>query len=373
MLMIPPGGKTMLQALDSYRRMTCYAATSVNDLELPALLTLLEEAWQADYRDRERITLDEAFLRWLMAEPVWVGLLVCTDEGQPVGFELALKRTLYCHQQPLQAYYNTLFTVSSQHRRRGLGRWMLHCINHLLFEERGADVVVAAFHPGHAGLPTVQSAHERLPGWGIKLFHAACIWGRRLDGHPLPAIEPPPAAIRIALQADAPYFTPLSSEGTPASWSLPTVAALTERLRTCHQVAFGLEGSFQTRYLRPGAPHAGTFWYDFGQGAQCSISFDMVALRRNEHCVGLLGRLQTVYAHHCAPEHLSRALHWLCCFFQDQGCCLVGLLDHGVIPHEVLRALSFRPTGEKRVFAVRGPQAAIRAFETVYPPYFIDL
>jgi ribosomal protein S18 acetylase RimI-like enzyme len=62
----------------------------------------------------------------MMVEPsTWIGVLVCTDDGAPVGIELALERTLYCRQARLRAYYATVFTVSAHYRRRGIGRWLL--------------------------------------------------------------------------------------------------------------------------------------------------------------------------------------------------------------------------------------------------------
>jgi ribosomal protein S18 acetylase RimI-like enzyme len=120
----------MLQALATRNGLTSYAVTAVEDLDLPALLAMMDEAWQMDYRDQVRLAFDEAFLRWLMVEPVWVGILLCTPAGTPVGFEMALERTLYGQQQPFRAYYPTVFTVSARHRRRGLGRWLLEELNH---------------------------------------------------------------------------------------------------------------------------------------------------------------------------------------------------------------------------------------------------
>ena len=80
-----------------------------------------------------------------MSSRTWVGILVCTEAGQPVGFELALERTLFCRQTPLRAYYASVFTVSAQHRRRGIGRWLLEGINQVVFEERNADLVFSTF------------------------------------------------------------------------------------------------------------------------------------------------------------------------------------------------------------------------------------
>jgi hypothetical protein len=110
----------MLRAFATHQGFQRFVCSAVTDLDVPALLALLQEAWQADSMDQVRPDFTEAFLRRLMAEQEWVGILVCTPAGQPIGFELALPRTLYCRQQPLRAYYATVFTVSSHYRRLGL-------------------------------------------------------------------------------------------------------------------------------------------------------------------------------------------------------------------------------------------------------------
>ncbi len=112
----------MLQALDARDSLTCYMPTVLDDVDLPALQALLHDAWLADYRDQFRIAFDEPFLRRMMRESTWVACMIFTLEGIPVGFEMALERMLYVDRHPLLAYYPILFTVSAQHRRRGLGQ-----------------------------------------------------------------------------------------------------------------------------------------------------------------------------------------------------------------------------------------------------------
>ncbi|MCZ6874534.1 MAG: GNAT family N-acetyltransferase, partial [bacterium] len=187
----------MLHRLDSREGLTRYAITSIADLDLPALLALMAEAWQADYTDHVRPDFNQAFLRRMMADSTWVGILVCTEAGQPVGFELALQRTLYCRQVPLRTYYATVFTVSAQHRRRGIGQWLLAGINQLVFEEQQADLIFSTFHHGHAGSPTVQSTFDRIPDWGVNRFYSTPIWSRRLDREPLPPLIEPISVTQV--------------------------------------------------------------------------------------------------------------------------------------------------------------------------------
>jgi hypothetical protein len=322
--------------------------------------------------DQVRPDFNEAFLRRLMAETAWVGVLVCAPDGQPVGFELALERTLYCLQQPLRAYYATVFTVSSHYRRRGLGQWLLEGINQEVFAERQADLIFSTFHQGHAGSPTVQATFDRLADWGVQRFHSTPIWSRRLDRQPFPPLTEALRAIPIVLPATSTALLPHSTAAASADITLPTVAAFTEVLRTHYDVAFGLDGSFRTQYLQPDATDAGTFWYEPEQGASGCASFYMTPLIVNGRRLNPVGQIHTIHTQQCTPLHLERMLHHLGVYFSAHGCFAMTLYDQGVIPHDLLRRLGFRPSEDQYLFAVRGPRQAIDAFSTVRPPFFMD-
>ena len=362
----------MLRPLGTHDGFLRFVCTAVTDLDFPALLALLQEAWQADYLDQVRPDFNEAFLRRLMAEQEWVGILVCTPAGQPVGFELALPRTLYCRQQPLRAYYATVFTVSSHYRRRGIGQWLLEGINQVVFAERQADLIFSTFHQGHAGSLTVQATFDRLADWGVYRFHSTPIWSRRLDQQPFPPLTVPLRAVPIVLPATSTALLPHPAATASAGIALPSVAAFTEVLRTHYDVAFGLDGSFRTQYLQPDATDAGTFWYDMDQGASCCASFYITPLMVNERRLHPIGQLHSIHTQHCTPLHLERMLHHLGLYFSERGCFAITLYDQGAIPPDLLHRLGFRPSEDRYLFAVRGPRHAIDAFTTVHPPFFMD-
>ncbi|MCP4605263.1 MAG: hypothetical protein GY847_32890 [Proteobacteria bacterium] len=362
----------MLQPLDSRDGLTLYAITSIADLDFAALLTLMEEAWQADYTDHVRPDFNEAFLRRMMAGSTWVGILVGTDTGQPVGFELALERTLYCRQAPLRAYYATVFTVSSQHRRRGIGQWILEGINHLLFEEQQADLIFSTFHHGQAGSPTVQSTFNRIPDWGVNRFHTTPVWSRRLDRNPLPPLKEPVSVTRVVWPANHAEWTAEADPAASAEITLPTLDAFTQTLRTQYEVAFGLEGSFRSQYLLPGAPDAGTLWYDLGQGTVCCANFYITPLAVNDRHLRPAGAIQGLHTEACTPVHLERVLRHLAQVLREHGCFTMTLYDLGMIPYELLHRLGFRPSEDRYAYTVRGPRHAIEQFATVKPPFFID-
>jgi len=360
----------MLRALESRHGLTSYAVTAIDDLDIPALVALMDDAWQADYRNQVRLVFDEAFLRWLMVEPVWVGVLLCTPDGQPVGFEMALERTLYCQQHTFRAYYASLFTVSPHYRRRGLGRWLLEHLNHLVFAERQADLIFATFHAGHAGSPTVQYTYDRIPDWGVQYFHTSPIWGQRFKD--IPPLHAPLQGTRIVMHPDTATLTPVLDHAVLPPPALPLVTTLNDTLRTQYQAAFGLGESFRTQYLAPDVAYAGTFWYEFGHSAYCAISFHLTPIAIHTRALGLLGQIQTVHALQSTPLQLQQALQHLCLFFQQHQCYGATILDQGVIPHEALHRLHFHPTEDTLLFAVRGPGAAIAPFAAVLPPYYLD-
>jgi hypothetical protein len=362
----------MLQPLGIRDGLTRYAVTSIADLDLPALLVLMAEAWQADYTDHVRPDFNEAFLRRMMAGATWVGVLVCTEAGQPVGFELALERTLFCRQVPLRAYYATVFTVSAQQRRRGIGRWLLEGINQLVFEEQQADLIFSTFHHGHAGSPTVQATFDRIPDWGVQRFYTTPIWSRRLDREPLPPVSEPISVTRVVWPEGHTEWTAHADSAVSVARSLPTLDAFTHTIRRQYDVAFGLDASFRTLYLLPEWPDAGTLWYELGQGATCCASFYLTPLVVNDRYLRPVGVIQSLHSEHCTPAHLERVLLHLGHWFLEQGCFAMSLYDLGIMPHELWYRLGLKPSEDHYAYAVRGPRRALAPFATVQPPFFID-
>ncbi len=361
----------MRRQLDTQDGFTRFAIDAIDDLDLPAVLDLMDEAWQADYTGQARPHFNEPFVRRLMADATWVGILVCADDGQPVGLELALERTLYCRQELLRAYYATVFTVSSQHRRRGLGRWVLDGINHLVFEERQADLIFSTFHQGHAGSPTVQYTFDHIPGWGVCRFHTTPLWSRRLDRDPMPPPAQSVSATPVVLHEGGTQL--LAHEHTgDASITLPSVADFTTAVRTQYDVAFGLDASFRTQYFNADSADAGTLWYEFASGASACVSYYLTPLIVNDRSLRPVGQLHSIHADSCEPSDFEAMLQHLGHFLSERNSFAMSLYDEGVIPHTCLQRLGFRSSEDRYAFAVRGPQRAIDPFLTVNPPFFLD-
>ena len=357
---------------DTRDGLTRSAITSLDDLDLPPLLALIEEAWQTDYANQIRPHFTAPFLRRLTADSTWVGILATTEDGTPVGFELALERTLYCRRQPLRAYYATLFSVSSRYRRRGVGRWLLEGINDLVFDERQADLIFSAFHQGRAGSLAVQSMVDRLPDWRVCCFHAAPFWSRGLDHDPPSSLTPALSATPVMLPREGTRLLAPAAAERSTSVSLPSVADLTAVLNTSHEVAFGLDASFRTRYLQPEASDSGTLWYEFTSGASACVSYYLAPLILNDRQIEPIGQLHSIHTHECHPRQIEAMLDHLGLLLHAKGCFAMSLYDQGVIPPESLQQLGFRPSADRYTFAVRGPRRAVDPFFTVRPPFFLD-
>ena len=262
--------------------------------------------------------------------------------------------------------------MSAQHRRCGIGQWLLEGINQLAFEEQHADLIFSTFHHGHAGSPTVQSTFDRIPDWGVHRFYTTPIWSRRLDRDPLPPLQEPISVTRVVWPADHTEWTVQADSASSADMTLPTLDAFTHTIRTQYEVAFGLDANFRTHYLLPDASDAGTLWYELGQDAACCTNFSLTPLIVNDRHLSPSGVIQSLHTEHCSPAHLERVLLHLGQVFLEHGCFAMSLYDLGVIPLELLHRLGFKPSEARYDYAVRGPRRAIDQFITVKPPFFID-
>lgn len=82
----------MLKPLGARDGLTRYGVGAKDDVDLAVLAAVMSEAWAADYTDHLRPDFGEHYLHHALAGSSWVAVLVCTEAGEPVGFELALER-----------------------------------------------------------------------------------------------------------------------------------------------------------------------------------------------------------------------------------------------------------------------------------------
>lgn len=346
-----------------------YSVESLDDLDSAALAVVMSRAWSADYIDHLRPDFNEDYLKHALTGTSWVAVLVATEAGDPVGFELALERTLYIREQQLKAYYATLFTVSSQHRRRGIGRWVLQGINQLAFEHNQADLIFSMFHRGAAGSPTVQATYDTIADWGVNRFHQTPIWGRRIDKEPLPAAPEPAAVARIVWPAGA---TEWAQKRLKGAVTLPSSDAFRNTIRKQHDVAFDVDKSVRSHYLDADGSHAGMLWYDLGEEASCCVSYSVMPLAVNDRKLRPAGTSQMVYAEKCGVAQYQQVLAHLAQYLLDLGCFAFSVYDLGVIPEDVLRAMGLETDEDMYDYTVRGPRTIIEQFSSVKPPYFVD-
>jgi GNAT superfamily N-acetyltransferase len=303
-----------------------------------------------DYADEARLDFDQAVFRKLMQGRWWVGVLAVAADGSPVGFELALERTLRVAGRTLSAYYASVFTVSADHRRQGLGRWILEGINRLVFAEHHADVILSTFHQGHAGSPAVQSTFDRIPAWGVVRFHQSPIWSRRLDQNPLPPLELSPSLVQ--LERDA--------------------GAIDDLIGREFTVSFALSASLSAQYLNPDNPSSGLLLHDLGSGRIALAGFNILPMAINQRRLRPIGQLQLLAAPGSTGAQIESVVHHMGLFLAERGCFAITLLDTGVAPRSVLDRLGFTATDTLITFAARGPKRTIAAFEGLRPPFFLD-
>jgi len=346
-----------------------YEITSIDDLDLRTFLPMVDRAWQLDYADQPRLDIDEAFLRKLARGPWWVGVLAVDGDGSPVGFELALERTLRVGDRALRAYYASVFTVSADHRRQGLGRWILECINRLVFEEREADVILSTFHQGHAGSPVVQSTFDRIPGWGVARFHDSAIWSRRLDQDPLPASQPSPSFVQLEMAGDRPE-SGLRAGGDDRA--VPDAGTIDDLLRGEFETSFALSDSLSAQYLDRDNEASGLLLYELGSGRIGLAGFNVVPMVRNEKRLRPIGQLQLLAAPGSTGAQIEAVVRHVGRFLAARGCFAMTLLDMGVVPRSALDNLGFVASETLITFAARGPKSTIEAFAGLRPPFFLD-
>ena len=348
----------MLRSLD--RREDGYEVfeiTSIDDLDFASFVPMVDRAWKHDYIDEPRLDFNEAVLRKLTPGSWWVAVLVCSVNGSPVGFELALERTLRVRERTLHAYYASVFTVCADHRRKGLGRWILEAINRLVFEEHEADVIVSTFHEGHAGSPAVQSTFDRITEWGVARFHTTPIWSRRLDREPLAPLDSPPRFVQLERLGED---------------SVPSARAIDDLLRAEFETSFSLDTSLGAQYLNPANEASGTLLYELGADRLCLACFNVLPMAINERRLRPIGQLQLLLAPRCTDAELEDILHHMGLFLAQRGCFAMTLVDMGMVPRAILESLGFSPTEDLITFAARGPKSTIAAFEGLRPPFYLD-
>lgn len=341
----------MIRDLEAPPGLIGHALTSPAELDLPALVDLIDAAWREDYGQRTRPSYDEQFVRWLTTGPEWVATRLSTDDGELVGFELALERALYCADGELRVFYPMLLAVTPPRRRQGLGQWLIDNL-HAQACERGADLLVSTFEAGRSGSPTVERSVSRANGWSFRRFHQPGTWLRRLDVDPPVRSQTKVLVTRIA-----------AGEAE--------VLALDAELRI-YGAAFGLKGSFAAQYLSPRWSDAGVLSCAFEDGNRCCVLYRLVRLVRGSAHARLSGQIQAMHGPGCTASQLRAAIVEACVDFRERGCFAATLLDHGTMTADDLGSIGFVPTESAIAFFARGPSAQVARLESARPPFWLD-
>ncbi len=355
-----------------------------DELDVQALLAMVDEAWQLDYQGETRLVFDDTSLpRYLPAQD-WLGVMALDERGAPVGFEVAMERVLFVAGEKLRCFYVSMLSVSAHHRRRGLGRWILEGINRAVFEDRGGDLIFSTFQLGHAGAPTVQATFDDISDWGVLHFQGSPIWSRRLDRDPLAPLEDPLEWRSLSVETsetgaheegDHQESDHEESDHEEAVQLIDEdqLSALESWICGAHSVAFGLGASVRSQYLSPGVgPASGLFLYSLGNGRQALVGWYVVGLAIDDHRLRPVGQVQMMALAEAEEDEREHILRHLAEHFVSHGCFAMSVVDAGVSVERALESLGFERTGDDMAFAVRGPMERLAAFASAEAPYWVD-
>src|SRR5262249_29221595 len=88
------GLKAMAHQIETRRDLRLLACDRVTAIDHRAIAGLSERSGQHDYPGAVRVRYDEPFLKWLIQEQDWFGLLVLDEASRPVACTFALFRSL---------------------------------------------------------------------------------------------------------------------------------------------------------------------------------------------------------------------------------------------------------------------------------------
>ena len=359
-----------LTPLGERQKLRRYLLTEVEDFDIATLATLTTDAWAHDYVDQLRINLDAHHLQHMLSGDDWFAIVVCDERDTPVGFEIAMGRTVYCRGDVFTGYYVSAFTVASTHRRRGIGQWVLEGINEVAFEGRGADLLFSAFHRGMAGSPTVQSTFDKMADFGVTRFHRSANYGVRVDRDPPPDVAMPLSVTRVTSTGDGWQHHVESEAAGPID--IPSLSAFDAHIRDHYDVGFALDKSFHGHYLSAEQDDGVMLWFGFDNGAKACVSYAITPLIVNDRVLKPSGMIQAVSQQGCSNDQLEQMMLALAHHFRELGCLAISLYDLGVIPMSVIDNLGLNADDEFD-YAVRGPRAVIEQFEGVQSPFYVDL
>ena len=354
--------------------------TELDSIDLNALLALIEAAWAQAYQDEVRPDIDEAFLRKITASSGWFGVLVYASDDTPVGVEIAFPRRLVLCERYFNVFYVTAFSVAPEHRRRGVGAWVLDGINREAFERREANLLFSTFDRSQAGSDAVQSAFDRTD-YTVLRFHETPLWVLRLNDVSVlqGALADITAPQMLAVRSD--HGTSDNSgagiriravDADVASHDFPSIAELDATIRNAHQASFSLDASFVTQYLHKRDTRYGeSLWFSFDDGAWCWINYGVNALAFNYELIGASAQLQTLHHEGCTNTQLSACIGAVVRRCKDRGYLAFAAFNQLAIDAQMFPQLGFQQNGQFN-FSVRGPSANVNEFVDLNGPHFLD-
>ncbi|MEM7254137.1 MAG: hypothetical protein AAF493_22190 [Pseudomonadota bacterium] len=342
---------------DGYHR---FSFDALNDVSLDALATLTDAAWRADYRGVSRVNFDQTYLARLMSGKDWIAVAVVAPNDDLVGFELGVGRTLKTPMGQYDATYVTAFSVAPDHRRRGLGGWVLEGINERVFQSAGNDLIFSTFHSGHAGSPTVQSTYDAA-NLAVNRFHSTPLWVRRLNREPLPPMP------------DVEFHRLIDRAPDAAGDRNMPVRRLGDAIPTFldpYSAHFRFDRGFRESYLSASDERSGTIWLGSPETG-LGVIYSLLPCATDDSPTYLIGLVHAVLSPPGTEVTIKSALAFMMQFFAERECIAILTVDLGAYSSTVLSDLGFAHEEDTISFAVRGSEPLVRAIN-VEPPFFLD-
>lgn len=355
----------------SHAKLSTFTRTS--QIDLPSLVSLVGDAWAADYQDRSIMRFDEAYLRWLLPDGRFVGVLAQDASGRYLGCEVALDRVVELPREGggtrlVPVSYVTLLTVHPDARGQGLAQRILARLTEEAIHLRDSEFLLSVFDENAAGRPTVEK-HLGAGGageWKMLTSASLQVWAASPDLRVVHLYEPLQGAAKAALLPGIRRMLEFRGGGVRArahAGALDFAAGpAAPRGRGSYALRMLEDRSHRAQYRESSHPCAGqAHWVRAPGAGAVAIDYHRSALMRTGLPDGKLAQIQSVgEGTHRDQVAALRAFN-ASCF--EQGMFCTFLVNTQGLPAATLLRAGFLPADRRVRVALRGPRARIEALE----------
>lgn len=370
-----------LELLEVHGGVRYYLFEEPSSLPMAEICDLVNAAWEHDYRDRAVIRFDRDYLRWLMPENQFFGILALDDRGAPVGLELGLDRVIRVHGDRHRVSYVTLLTVHPEARGRGIAQRILRCLTRHAVEARGAELLISVFDDNAAGMPTVEKSLRAGEAWAMTTSPAYPIWAAAPDLAEVDRYEPLKGAARLALVPGIRQLLQFKPKPVASGGRLSDEAAAALPAGPGgYAVAFEPEASLVAMYAASAVESARELRIEFPGPKAGSVSYHLLEVMRPGLPDRAMAQIQMIQPGAAAPglaplgnRELVDALRLVNARLFRAGAICAFLVNSTGLATRVLLRAGFLPTERKVRVALRGPRALINSLGELDGRWLVDI